>query len=176
MQLNLLTHNLDIVAGTGHRPDKLALGKIDPYHPVLRERLTDLAIWYLEQKLPDKVISGMALGWDIALAVAAVKLNIPLIAAIPFKGQEKLWSAEDKYLYYRMLQQATKSIIICDGGYEAKKMMLRNKWMVDQCSRVVALYDGSQAGGTSNCIKYAAYKNKPIDNLWGTYIKVDFGY
>ena len=176
MQLNLLQPNLDIVAGTGHRPDKLSLGKIDPYSPILRERLTDLAVWYLENKLPDKVISGMALGWDMALAIAAIKLEIPLIAAIPFKGQERLWRAEDKALYYHVLQQATESVIVCDGGYEAKKMMLRNKWMVDKCSRVVALYDGSQAGGTSNCIKYAAYKNTPIDNLWGTYIKVRFGY
>lgn len=176
MQLNLLQPNLDIVSGTGHRPDRLALGKIDPYSPVLRERLTDLAIWYLEQKLPDTVISGMALGWDIALAIAAIKLEIPLIAAIPFKGQEKLWSSEDQYLYHHVLQQATKSVIVCDGGYEAKKMMIRNRWMVDQCTRVVALYDGSQAGGTANCIKYAAYQNKPIDNLWVTYIKVNFGY
>jgi uncharacterized phage-like protein YoqJ len=176
MQLNLLQLNEDIVAGTGHRPDKLSLGKIDPYSPILRERLVDLAIWYLTKKLPDKVISGMALGWDIALAIAAIKLGIPLIAAIPFRGQEKLWSAEDKYLYYRILEQATEVVIICDGGYEARKMMLRNKWMVDKCTRMSALYDGSQAGGTANCIKYAAYRNVPIDNLWNTYTKVRFCY
>jgi uncharacterized phage-like protein YoqJ len=176
MQLNLLQPQLDTVAGTGHRPDRLSLGKIDPYNPILRERLTDLAIWYLEKKLPDQVISGMALGWDVALAIAAIKLEIPLIAAVPFKGQERLWSAEDKHLYYKVLQQAKQVVIVCDGGYEAKKLMIRNRWMVDKCSRVIALYDGSQAGGTANCIKYAAYKNKPIDNLWGTYIKVNFGY
>lgn len=165
-----MQQNLDIVAGTGHRPTKLALGKTDPYSPVLREQLTDLAIWYLEKKLPDKVIVGMALGWDIALGIAAIQLGIPLIAAIPFKGQERLWNSEDKYLYYIVLEQSSESVIICDGGYEARKLMLRNKWMVDNCTRLVALYDGSQAGGTANCIKYAAYKNKPINNLWGDYV------
>ncbi len=169
-----MQQNLDIVAGTGHRLTKLALGKIDPYSPVLREQLTDLAIWYLEKKLPDKVIVGMALGWDIALGIAAIQLGIPLIAAIPFKGQERLWNSEDKYLYYVVLEQSSKSVIICDGGYEARKLMLRNKWMVDNCTRLVALYDGSQAGGTANCIKYAAYKNKPINNLWEAYVNFNY--
>lgn len=175
MQLSLLQPNLKVIAGTGHRPDKLARN-CDPYSPLLTERLTDLAIWYLRRECPDKVISGTALGWDIALGIAALRLEIPLIAAVPFKGQEKLWKLEDQYLYHNVLEQCEQVTIVCDGGYEARKMMIRNRWMVDRCTQVVALYDGYSSGGTANCVKYAVYKNVPIDNLWETYLKVDFGY
>jgi hypothetical protein len=34
---------------------------------------------------PTHVISDMALGWDLAIAIAMLKLNIPLIAAVPFE-------------------------------------------------------------------------------------------
>jgi len=34
---------------------------------------------------PTHVISDMALGWDMAVAIAMLKLNIPLIFAVPFE-------------------------------------------------------------------------------------------
>ncbi|MEG3958811.1 hypothetical protein [Microcoleus sp. herbarium2] len=38
---------------------------------------------------PTHVISDMALGWDMAVAIAMLKLNIPLIFAVPFEGQNQ---------------------------------------------------------------------------------------
>jgi hypothetical protein len=38
---------------------------------------------------PTHVISDMALGWDMAVAFAMLKLNIPLIFAVPFEGQNQ---------------------------------------------------------------------------------------
>jgi hypothetical protein len=35
------------------------------------------------------VISDMALGWDMAVAIAMLKLNIPVIFAVPFEGQNQ---------------------------------------------------------------------------------------
>jgi hypothetical protein len=38
---------------------------------------------------PTHVISDMALGWNMAVAIAMLKLNIPLIVAVPFEGQNQ---------------------------------------------------------------------------------------
>ena len=46
---------------------------------------------YLERARPDAVISGMALGWDQAVARATADLGIPWVAAITFEGQESKW-------------------------------------------------------------------------------------
>lgn len=54
-----------IVAGTGHRPNKLG-----GYGDDVFERLVALARTYLWHMEPWHVISGMALGWDQALAQA----------------------------------------------------------------------------------------------------------
>lgn len=176
MQLNLFESHFKIIAGTGHRPNKLTFGKWKAYDPLMLHRLTDLAIWYFEKESPDKVITGMALGWDSAIALAAIKLNIPLIAAVPFVDQDKLWKPQDKVLYSRILSNCEEVVIVCDGDYSAHKMMLRNRYMVDKCTNLVALYDGISSGGTANCIKYAVSKNVPIDNLWSVIKSVKFGY
>lgn len=147
------------VAGTGHRPDKTG-----GYGPRAYDRLQGVIIPWLEENKPECVISGMALGWDQALADCAIWMQIPLIAAIPFKGQERKWPLESQQNYQRILNQATTIKIVCEGEYVSWKMQKRNEWMVDNCDLVLALWDGSP-GGTANCIKYADGK-KPIVNLY----------
>jgi uncharacterized phage-like protein YoqJ len=148
-----------IIAGTGHRPDKLG-----GYENRTRLALGGLATEYLAQKRPDLVISGMALGWDQALAGAAVALEIPFLAIIPFEGQERKWPEDARARYKRLLAAATEVIVISPWP-STKAMQLRNEAMVDRCDRVVALWDGSW-GGTFNCVKYAEKKRVPIDHLW----------
>lgn len=152
-----------IVAGTGHRPDKLG-----GYGLEARQRLVRLADKYLSVVRPDKVISGMALGWDSALAAAALQLDIPLVAAVPFRGQESRWPKESQREYNWMLKDASEIVYVCEDGYAPWKMQVRNEWMVDNCDTVVALWNGTD-GGTANCIRYAEKKSKPIVNLWSEY-------
>lgn len=152
-----------IVAGTGHRPSKLG-----GYDVATSKRLVDLAGNFLRREKPDKVISGMALGWDQALAWAAFDLDIPFIAAISFDGQESRWSSVDQQWFVDLLELAEEVVHTSEPGYAVWKMQHRNKWMVDNADHVVALWDGS-TGGTANCIKYAERVGKPITNLWSEY-------
>lgn len=149
-----------IICGTGHRPQKLG-----GYSDQARQKLRLLAADYLCVQRPDRFISGMALGWDTALAEAALMLQIPYVAAIPFKGQESAWPAVSQQTFNFLVQHASEVVIVCDGSYAAWKMQKRNQWMVDHSDRVCALFDGSP-GGTANCVKYALEGGKPIDNLW----------
>ncbi len=150
-----------IVSGTGHRPDKLG-----GYSDEVFNKLIEIAENALKQIKPTGVISGMALGWDMALAQAAINLEIPLIAAIPFIGQESKWEKESQDYYNELLSKAQKIEIISDGEYSSKKMQIRNEWMVDNSDIVLAMYNGDTFGGTYNCIKYVERKTKPIINLF----------
>lgn len=151
-----------IVAGTGHRPNKLG-----GYGMPATVRLVDLARDWLEENKPEKVISGMALGWDYALAAAAFDLDIPFIAAVPFEGQDKMWPDESKRNYRALLEEADKVVYVCEPGYAPWKMQKRNEWMVDACDTLLAVWNGT-SGGTANCVRYADSKGKPIVNLWDT--------
>lgn len=72
-----------IISFTGHRPDKLG----EPYHPT-PAKAVHLAIDFLLNAKPDLCVVGMAQGWDMSVAYACTKLDIPFTAAIPFIGQE----------------------------------------------------------------------------------------
>lgn len=150
---------MTIVAGTGHRPDKLGGYSEDNFI-----KLVELCSIFLQFKNPKTVISGMALGYDQALAQASIDLKIDLIAAIPCKNQEEKWNKESKMKYNKILSFAKEKILISDD-YTPFCMQKRNIWMIDHCDEVVALFDGTN-GGTKNCIDYAVKKNKPIFNMW----------
>jgi uncharacterized phage-like protein YoqJ len=149
-----------IFAATGHRPPKLG-----GYSAAVDDRLRALARVFLRGRKPRGAISGMALGWDMAWAEAALELGIPLCAAVPFDGQERQWPESSRARHAAILRAAAKIVVVSPGGYDPRKMQRRNEWMVDKAQLVVALWDGT-AGGTGNCIAYAQRAGKPIENLW----------
>jgi hypothetical protein len=160
-----------ILAGTGHRPNKLG-----GYGPQAHDRRVALAVAALKRHAPARVISGMALGWDTALAIAAVRLEIPFVAAVPFEGQESAWPSLSQAEYRRLLDRAAEVVHVCPPGYAAAKMQTRNEWMVDRCDLLLALWDGSP-GGTANCVEYATLRGPTVRrgvqvvNLWPSWAK-----
>lgn len=155
----------NVVAGTGHRPDKLG-----GYDQATSRRLQDLAEAALRRYAPTAVISGMALGWDQALAEAALVMDIPLIAAVPFVGQEKRWAPDAQKRYHEILACAAVVHVVSPGGYSHLAMHARNQWMVDRCKHLLALWDGT-SGGTANCLNYAVDSKAQVTNLWSSWIK-----
>lgn len=142
-----------IISFTGHRPDKL-------YNK--QGFIFSKLIEYLGKEKPEKCISGMCIGVDLLAAESCYCLNIPFIAAVPFVGQEDKWRMEDKLRYNFFLSKAAEVKIISDSGYDAWKYQVRNKWMVNNSDRLLAVYNGDMKGGTFNTIKYAKSINKPI--------------
>lgn len=154
-----------IYAGTGHRPNKLG-----GYGVIAVSQLEAFASNQLARLKPELVISGMALGWDQALAAACVARGIPFHAYVPFRGQELAWPSYSQERYRELIERAEKVVICNRGGYSAEKMQLRNMRMVDDCDTVLALWNGT-AGGTKNCIDYAELRKKPVENLWELWSK-----
>lgn len=150
---------MTVVAVTGHRPDKLG-----GYDRAARVKLTQFARRHVTAKRPTKIITGMALGWDQAVALACALDGIPFLAAIPFEGQERLWSADAQRRYRDLLDRAAEVHVITEHQ-SAHSFILRNRWMVDRCDELDALWNGTP-GGTAHCVNYAIQKKVDWDNLW----------
>lgn len=105
----------------------------------------------------------MALGVDILWALEALELDFKLVAAVPFIGQESRWPRDSRDVYNKILEHKNvKRYVVFDGAYAPWKMQGRNQWMVDNCTKLVAVWNGDQSGGTYNCVKYAQSIDKPI--------------
>ena len=115
---------------------------------------------------PTQVISGMALGVDQIAVRITLALSIPLVAAVPFPGQEAPWPPSSRDDYTGILSQATRVVFVAQPPYAAWKLQRRNEWMVDRADVVWAVWDGSPTGGTANAISYAERQSKPVRNLW----------
>ena len=86
------------LCGSGHRPDKLG-GHWNPigFRPAIQQVQRILIDITQQHTGPVTVISGMALGFDMILAVAAIQARaagspIRLVAAIPFEGHHARWT------------------------------------------------------------------------------------
>lgn len=146
-----------VLAITGHRPNKIGGYKPNQTAVDIKKFLELL----VDSEKPSVMISGMALGVDTIWARVALEKRIPLVAAIPFWGQERMWPKESQEEYSEILRQATKVVPVSEGGYAVWKMQKRNEWMVDHCDKLVYIWDGSP-GGTKNCIDYARKVGKAI--------------
>lgn len=147
-----------IIAGTGHRPNKLGGYRVP--NPTFNSVMEGMDKILLELR-PDAVICGMALGVDQWLAELCIFNGIPYIAAIPFQGFDSRWPEPSRVKYRQLLDAASRVEVVCTGGYEPWKMQRRNEWMVDNCDRLLAVFDGTD-GGTANCVRYARNCGKSI--------------
>lgn len=152
-----------VIACTGHRPDKFR-GEWD-MDGKISDWLLEQTKSYLISAEPKQVVTGMALGYDMIFALAAIELELPILAAVPFIGQEDAWPQRHQALYNEILSLPLVTLkVVSEGEYSAQKMQIRNEFMVDNCDVLLAAWDGS-TGGTYNCLKYAKRVNRPIHYL-----------
>jgi hypothetical protein len=91
-------------------------------------------------------LSGMALGWDLAVAKACTILGVPFLAAVPFAGQENIWPRESKELYHELLAQASEVVIVSSGGYARWKFIARDHYMGGPRGRNTGLMGWPETG------------------------------
>ncbi|MEA3602968.1 SLOG family protein [Bacillus subtilis] len=159
------------VCFTGHRPNKL--GGYDMKNPTilkLKDKLLEVIDELIIKEEKSRFITGGALGTDQAACwcVHILKKKYPHIKniiATPFKEQDKVWSADQKMWYKRMLDVADEIVNVEEldkykvsgdkpGEFSPAKMQKRNEYMIDHSEAIVAVYDGTKSG-TRNCLNYA---------------------
>lgn len=152
-----------IIAGTGHRPDK-----IGGQEAQVRAEIRRLLVVYM----PSRIITGMALGFDTWLCEEAlshkreVDPNLAITAAIPYIGQETRWPTDDRVQYTFLLGEVdtvyyVRMLSPPSREKAAEWLDERNHWMVDNAQAVLSCYNGDPSGGTSNCLRYAHMRKRP---------------
>lgn len=155
---------------TGHRP-----ASVGGYGPNAFNVLVSVFDEYLGQNGVsdiEAVITGMAIGWDQAVARTCINWGIPFIAAVPFIGQERKWPPHSQKQYNWLIERAQKVVVVSEGGYSPFKMQVRNRWIVDNSQEIVALWNKERSGGTFNCVKYALEKEVPVQNLYDRWLEL----
>ena len=147
---------------TGHRPDKMKLGEKN-IKPLL-EKAIDEAI----SDGYKTFISGMAMGTDIWAAEIVLERkkqhkDLHLICAMPHPNFEKRRSIKEKIRFQQIIKKAdlVKEI---NQNYFIGCYQVRNQWMVDHSSLVIAVFTGEK-GGTNNTIAYAKRKEILVKNV-----------
>ena len=116
-------------------------------------------------------ISGMAIGWDMLCAEEVLKLreqhsDIRLIIAIPFQGQELLYSEKDKHRYKAIFEAADHKEFITDGDYDKEAYHKRNDWMIANSSEIIAYDSGRPRSGTASTVRKARLSGVEVLNIY----------
>lgn len=161
-----------ILAVTGHRPPRLfeKINEHEKYNNINFNTLVSFTLSEIKKlNNVEKIITGMSLGFDQAVAQSAIDLNIPFVAAIPFIGMESRWTKSSQDYFFKLLKHAVELSIISRGSYSNSKFLKRDRWMVDHADTVLALYDERFSGGTAYTVNYAKQNNKTIINIWNSW-------
>ncbi len=153
---------------TGHRPSKLPWGydenneKCLGLKQILKEQIAGLS-----QKGVRLFLTGMADGIDIYAAEAVMELKrehpewkIKLIGIIPYTGQEGHPGTKYYSRYQNILQNADRYFVL-SPHYTRECLLERNRFMVDHCKYIIAVYNGKK-GGTGYTIDYGKRKERKI--------------
>lgn len=157
------------IAFTGHRPEKIGgYNESSPMRVAVKNAIADAlkrAIAKYGETHEIIVVTGGALGVDTDAAREAYKLGLKFIVARPCSDHGENFKGDAKVAYQKMLKIAHKVVLVNDQPYDsagkADCLHARNRWMVDNCDAVVAIWDGSPSG-TSNCVAYAKKANRPM--------------
>ncbi len=152
---------------TGHRPEHLpwAANENDERCIKLKSVLLEL----IEEAVSDGYYDfycGMARGIDTYAAEAVLKLAekypcINLHAALPCPDQSEKWPEPDRERYGRLLER-TSSQMLVSPFYTKTCMLTRNRYMVDNSSRLIAVWNGYFRGGTAYTVRYAKSEKKEV--------------
>lgn len=142
------------VMGTGSRSMRT-----DPNAQTIYKHLLTKVELLAEQHPNLWMISGMAEGWDEAIAKAAIALGIPFTAAIPndtygayYWGRNSVTGKDRINDWYAIIGQAREVVIVCNSikvdGVHSN--FIRNQWMVDHSDH--ALVYAPQSSGTRDAL------------------------
>jgi uncharacterized phage-like protein YoqJ len=144
---------------SGYRPEKLPWGinEEDERCNRLKEKLYDVAQAVYASGIRH-FICGMARGSDMyfcetVLALREEHPGITVEAALPCEEQAAKWTEAQRSRYYLLLQQCDYETYV-SRRYTPECMLRRNRYMVDNSSVLIAVYDG-RFGGTMHTVGYA---------------------
>ncbi len=126
--------------------------------------------FYIEQLILKGVFvfyNGMAKGFDLLSAEILLSFkkkykSVKLIACIPFYGQEKYFTDQEKKRYAKILKKADEKILLSDTYYKGC-LLVRDKYMAERADCLIT-YCKKDTGGTAYTVKCfkKLHENAPI--------------
>lgn len=143
-----------VCALTGHREIPLSFDKNALYDEIER----------LIKEGYDCFLCGMAQGFDL-LALGCIadlkqKYKITAEACIPYAGQEKGFSSEEKKRYRELLTWCDVKTVLFEE-YRNGCFLVRDRYMVD-CADAILAYCKKPTGGAAYTVRYAEQKGIPV--------------
>ena len=117
-----------------------------------------------------RFLCGMAWGFDLAAGEAVAELKrahsgVELLTVVPYEGVYRVFHAEDAEQYRRVADAADAIVVVSESeGKVAYRM--RNDYLVENSSVLVAWFDGQPRGGTAYTVRRARRKGVRIENLY----------
>lgn len=157
----------DVVGGTGHRQLSNAADAV-----WLQTNLVKGCDWLHRTKGTRYVISGLARGFDMDWAEAALEAGLTLWAAIPFEGQDKRWTKRDRARYATLRAAAARERVIAriPDDLPARNrsaavnaaMYNRNRHIVQHSGALLTGWEpGRLDGGTAATLRMAVTLDRP---------------
>jgi hypothetical protein len=154
---------------------KLAVSGHQPHHlggftPEVFLRLHTLAKQFIADTQPSEVITGLAAGWDVACAQAAIELGVPLVSALAHPRQGHNWPEDAKRDMDWLVERSAQVHIACPK-WQMDCWTVRDHWVLDRGDFTVVLYGGGE-GGTAQAIDYLHSVGKPWANVWEDWLSL----
>lgn len=114
-------------------------------------------------------LTGMAQGFDLAAGECVVSLrgempDLRLVCVVPFAGHGRGMTDSARARYDALLAAADEVLTLLPS-YNVRAYHVRNDFLVDHASYVVAYFDGSD-GGTHYTVRRAVRSGLPVENLY----------
>jgi len=165
-----------VVAGTGSR--SLQSSDLKVKQAVCEQIRLNLLDLYAKWGSDLIVMSGMAEGFDKALAVVAMQMRLPLWCAIPNKGysryywgKKSLTGKDQCYEFDAILHYAMHITYVMEDIHNTDSLYLnglhsnfvRNNYMVEQAEYFLVY--NPESAGTRQCLSQIKKANKPYKIL-----------
>ncbi len=159
---------------TGHRPEKIEGYAANPREVELRvrEALAEATKMFYRHGYR-RFMTGMADGVDLWAADEILRAvesgemaEAEIVAVVPFKGHHR--TTHTPALYERVMAEASEVVYICER-YHHNCYALRNDYLVDNASALVAYCEGTP-GGTRYTMQRAKRQGLTIFDIVNPYM------
>lgn len=116
-----------------------------------------------------RFVSGMAQGFDLAAAEAVVHLrashhDVELECAVPYPGFDRGFAPDDGDRFQTLLSVADRVTYVAER-YSPRVFHRRNDYLVDNCSLLLAWWDG-RPSGTGYTVARARRMQRRVVNIF----------
>jgi hypothetical protein len=147
-----------VVSGTGHRSQHMsAVG-----HTWLRAEQRRIALKLKREHGTTVAISGMALGFDLGWAHAALDMGLDLWAYVPFPQQADRWAPAVRAEWELLLRRAARVSYTADEFSVAALHRRNDEMLRDSVAVYAGWIQGKTDGGTASALRKAVKLGRPV--------------